>query len=213
MKRETKSRNIFWTEGVVGRPDREQSNGHRGVTLWLTGLSASGKSTLARALEGALFARGCQVLVLDGDNIRHGLNRDLGFSPDDRAENIRRIGEVARLFAEFGAIAITAFISPYRSDRDGVRALSRADDFIEVHVDCDLATCEARDPKGLYAKARRGEIAEFTGISAPYEAPERPELVVRTDQFSERECVEQLIEYLEANGYLGRRAAEVPASM
>jgi adenylylsulfate kinase len=208
---ETKSRNIFWSEGTVRREDRERAHGHRGATLWLTGLSASGKTTLARALESALFARGCQVYVLDGDNIRHGLNRDLGFSPTDRTENIRRIGEVAKLLTDMGAIAITAFISPYRSDRDGVRAINKAGDFLEVHVSCELSTCEQRDPKGLYAKARRGEIPEFTGITAPYEPPERPELVIHTDEHSPEECVAQLIEHLEANGYLGILATEIPA--
>lgn len=212
MQRATKSRNIFWSEGEVRREHREVANGHRGATLWLTGLSASGKSTLARALESALFARGCQVYVLDGDNIRHGLNRDLGFSPADRTENIRRIGEVAKLFADLGAIAVTAFISPYRTDRDGVRAINQPGEFIEIYVACDLATCETRDPKGLYVKARRGEIAEFTGVSAPYEAPDNPELVVRTDRQTVDECVAQMIEYLELNGYLGIRAAEVPAA-
>ncbi|MGH7551408.1 MAG: adenylyl-sulfate kinase [Longimicrobiales bacterium] len=208
---ETKSRNIFWSEGTVRREDRERTHGHRGATLWLTGLSASGKTTLARALESALFARGCQVYVLDGDNIRHGLNRDLGFSPEDRTENIRRIGEVAKLVADMGAIAITAFISPYRSDRDGVRGINKPGDFVEVYVACELSACEQRDPKGLYAKARRGEIPEFTGISAPYEPPERPELVIHTDEHSPEECVAQLIEHLEANGYLGVRAMEMPA--
>ncbi len=209
---ETKSRNIFWSEGTVRREDRERANGHRGVTVWLTGLSASGKSTLARALESALFARGCQVYVLDGDNVRHGLNRDLGFSPEDRAENIRRIGEVAKLLTDAGAIAITAFISPYRSDRDSVRAVNQPGDFIEVYVECDLATCEERDPKGLYAKARRGEIAEFTGISAPYEVPEQPELVVRTDRHSPEQCIAQLIEHLDLNGYLGVRVVAIPGA-
>jgi adenylylsulfate kinase len=212
MGSETKSRNIFWSESTVSRDDRERSNGHRGAIVWLTGLSASGKSTLARALESALFARGCQVYVLDGDNIRHGLNRDLGFSPEDRTENIRRIGEVAKLMAELGGIAITAFISPYRSDRDGVRSICQPGDFMEVYVACDLATCEARDPKGLYAKARKGQIPEFTGISAPYEEPERPELVVRTDAHPPEECIGQIIDYLETNGYLGAKAAAVPAS-
>jgi adenylylsulfate kinase len=212
MGEQTRSRNIFWSEGSVSREDRERANGHRGVMLWLTGLSASGKSTLARALESALFGRGCQVYVLDGDNIRHGLNRDLGFSPDDRAENIRRIGEVGKLFADFGGIAITAFISPYRADREGVRAACGPGDFVEVFVSCDLETCEQRDPKGLYKKARRGEIREFTGVSAPYEPPERPELVVHTDRHSPEECIAQLIEYLEVNGYLGIRAGEVEAT-
>jgi adenylylsulfate kinase len=197
-----KSKNIFWEHGDVGRKDRERAHGHRGAAIWLTGLSGSGKSTLAKQLEAALFARGCGAYVLDGDNVRHGLNRDLGFSPADRTENIRRIGEVAKLFADFGAIAITAFISPYREDRDMVRSLMRQDDFIEVHVDCALEVCEARDPKGLYRKARAGEIPEFTGISAPYEAPLSPELVIRTDVASPEQCVEQLLQYLEARGYL-----------
>jgi adenylylsulfate kinase len=197
-----KSQNIHWHDGDVKRSDRERVHGHRGATVWLTGLSGSGKSTLARALEAALFERGCQVYVLDGDNIRHGLNRDLGFSPADRTENIRRIGEVAKLFTDFGAIVVTAFISPYRADREVARRLLPDGDFVEVHVDCDLAVCETRDPKGLYAKARRGEVKEFTGISAPYEAPERPELVVRTDRLTVTDCTAQLLAYLESKGYL-----------
>jgi adenylylsulfate kinase len=200
------SKNLHWHEGEVTRADRERAQGHRGATVWLTGLSGSGKSTLARALESALFRRGAQVFVLDGDNVRHGLNRDLGFSPEDRAENIRRIGEVARLFTENGALVVTAFISPYRADRDGARAVHRPGDFVEVFVDADLATCEERDPKGLYAKARRGEIPEFTGISAPYEAPEKPELVVRTAGASVDESVAEVIAYLEREGYLSADA-------
>ncbi len=196
-----KSENIFWEHGQITRGDRERRNEHKGATLWFTGLSGSGKSTLAQLLEQALFARGCQVYVLDGDNIRHGLNRDLGFSPKDRTENIRRIGDVAKLFTEAGVIAITAFISPYRADRDMVRAQMRGGDFIEVFVDCSLDVCESRDPKGLYQKARAGQIPEFTGISAPYEAPEKPELVLHTDHATPQECVEQLLAYLEANGY------------
>jgi adenylylsulfate kinase len=196
------SRNIHWHEGEVTRADRERAQGHRGATLWLTGLSASGKSTLARALEAQLFRRGATVYVLDGDNVRHGLNRDLGFSPVDRAENIRRIGEVARLLTEHGAIVVTAFISPYRADRDGVRALMAPGDFVEVFVDADLSTCETRDPKGLYAKARRGEIPEFTGITAPYEAPSAPELVVRTGGVTVDASVAELIAFLERGGYL-----------
>ena len=203
-----KSRNLHWHEGQVTRADRERAQGHRGATVWLTGLSASGKSTLARALEAELFRRGATVYVLDGDNIRHGLNRDLGFSPEDRAENIRRIGEVARLLTEHGALVVTAFISPYRADRDGVRALLAAGDFVEVFVDADLATCEARDPKGLYARARRGEIPEFTGITAPYEAPENPELVVRTSGATVEESVAEVIAYLERGGYLSAEGAE-----
>lgn len=204
---EPKSQDIHWSDGLVRREDRERLNGHRGVVLWLTGLSASGKSTLARALESVLFTRGCQVFVLDGDNVRHGLNRDLGFSPEDRTENIRRIGEVAKLFAEFGSIVITAFISPYREDRDAVRGLMAADDFFEVYTECELVECESRDPKGLYKKARAGQIPEFTGVSAPYEAPEAPELVVRTDRGSIEECVGQLVRFLEERGCLAPETA------
>jgi adenylyl-sulfate kinase len=201
-----KSQNIQWQDSDVQRADRERRNGHRGVTLWLTGLSGSGKSTLARRLESALFERGCQVYVLDGDNMRHGLNRDLGFSPEDRAENIRRIGEVARLLTDLGTIVITAFISPYRADRAMARGLMAGGDFIEAYIDCALAVCEERDPKGLYKKARRGEVKEFTGVSAPYEAPESPELVIRTDQFTPAECVSRMLGHLEASGYLGATA-------
>jgi len=194
-------RNLTWHAGHVTRADRERARGHRGAVLWLTGLSGSGESTLARAVEESLFRRGVEAYVLDGDNLRHGLNRDLGFSPADRAENIRRVGEVARILADLGVVAITAFISPYRADRDGVRAIAGGD-FLEVFVDADLATCEARDPKGLYAKARRGEIPEFTGISAPYEAPAAPELVVDSARFSVDECVERVIRLLEARGII-----------
>jgi adenylylsulfate kinase len=202
-----KSQNIFWHVSEIARLDRERVHGHRGATLWFTGLSGSGKSSLARALEVALFERGCRCYVLDGDNVRHGLNRDLGFSPADRTENIRRIGEVAKLFTDFGAFALTAFISPYREDRDAVRAIMAGGDFIEVFVDCALDVCEERDPKGLYKKARAGQIPEFTGISAPYEAPVSPEVVVRTDQLTVEESVDQLIRYLEGNGYLTPVAA------
>src|SRR5437764_6747283 len=175
-----KATNIVWHPGAVTRADREQLNGHRGCTVWLTGLSGSGKSTIAVALEKDLCARGVRSYILDGDNIRHGLNKNLGFSPADRTENIRRIGEVAKLFTEAGMVAITAFISPYRADRDQVRALVPAGDFVEVHVDCPLEVCEQRDVKGLYQKARAGQIPEFTGISAPYEAPLAAELTIRT---------------------------------
>jgi adenylylsulfate kinase len=207
-----KSENIFWHEGHITRADRERLHGHRGVTIWFTGLSGSGKSTLARAAEEALFERGCQVYVLDGDNIRHGLNRDLGFSPADRTENIRRIGEVAKLFTDFGAIVLTAFISPYREDRNTARAVHAEGDFVEVFVDCSLDVCEQRDTKGLYKKARRGEIREFTGISAPYEPPEAAELTLDTAENSVEECVAQLLDYLKENGYLDLRAAHAPAA-
>ena len=201
---ESKSTNITWHEGHVGRRDREVLLGQRGATLWLTGLSASGKSTIAVASERALVERGHLAYVLDGDNVRHGLNKNLGFSPADRTENIRRIAEVAKLFTDCGVLVLTSFISPYRSDRDAARALFPAGDFVEVFVDASLETCEGRDPKGLYKKARAGEIPEFTGISAPYEPPERPELVLDTAALSVEASVAALIRHLEAQGYLKR---------
>jgi adenylylsulfate kinase len=171
--------------------------------IWFTGLSGSGKSTLANELDWRLFERGVSSYVLDGDNIRHGLNGDLGFSPEARTENIRRIGEVAKLFADAGTIAITAFISPYREDRDKVRALlDRDEDFLEVFVEAPLEVCEERDPKGLYKKARSGEIPEFTGISAPYEAPLSPEIVVNTSSDDVATCVDRIIDVLAERGYL-----------
>lgn len=199
-----KSRNITWHAGMVTKTDRETISGHKGCTIWMTGLSGSGKSTLAVALEKKLWDRGVRAYVLDGDNIRHGLNKDLGFSPKDRTENIRRIGEVAKLFTDAGVINVTAFISPYRADRDSVRALMADGDFVEVLVDCPVEVCERRDVKGLYKKARAGEIPEFTGISAPYEAPLNPELTVHTDRHSEEECLAQLLQHLEKKGYVPR---------
>ena len=193
---EIKSQNITAVEHKVSASSRASMNGHTGGILWLTGLSGSGKSTLAIELERQLHLKGHQVYVLDGDNVRSGLNKDLGFSPDDRTENIRRIGEVANLFADAGFIVVTAFISPYRSDRDCVRAIN-PDLFHEVYVDADVPTCESRDPKGLYKKARAGKIPEFTGISAPYEAPEKPELSVPTGRQSIDESVAVLTEYVE----------------
>ena len=197
-----KSRNIVWHEGIVTRGDREKMAGHKGCTVWMTGLSGSGKSTLAVALEKALIDRSVRTFVLDGDNVRHGLNKDLGFSPEDRNENIRRIGEVAKLFTEAGVVNVTAFISPYRADRDQVRAIMADGDFIEVHVDCPVEICEERDPKGLYKKARAGEIPEFTGVSAPYEAPDQPEITVKTGESSKEEALVQLVKYLESRGYI-----------
>ncbi|MEO5720056.1 MAG: adenylyl-sulfate kinase [Chthoniobacterales bacterium] len=195
---EVKSKNIFWSEGKITAQKRALQNGHRGAVVWLTGLSGAGKSTIAQALEGELFARGMHTYVLDGDNIRHGLNSNLGFSPEDREENIRRVSEVAKLLADSGAVAITAFISPYRADRSRAReiALESKADFIEVFVDAPLQVCEKRDPKDLYKKARAGKIREFTGIDAPYEAPEDAEITVHTDKQSVEESVAAILEQL-----------------
>lgn len=192
----TKSNNIYWSRGKVTVQQRELRNGHCGYVIWMTGLSSAGKTTVANELERELFNLGRQAYVLDGDNIRHGLGADLGFSPKDRAENIRRVGQVAKLFADAGLICITAFISPYRADRDLVRQIMPEGRFIEVFVNAPLEVCEKRDPKGLYAKARAKQIKDFTGISAPYEAPLKPDVELRTDLLSVNECVAQLLEYL-----------------
>lgn len=196
------TKHIVWHETTVSKEERQQKNGHKSAILWFTGLSGAGKSTLANALEHRLHADGIHTYLLDGDNIRHGLNRDLGFSPADRTENIRRIAEVARLFVDAGTVVLTAFISPYRADRELARSLVGEGEFIEVFVDCALETCEERDPKGLYQKARAGQIPKFTGISAPYEAPESAEIVVASDRQSIAESVEQIYDYLFTNGYL-----------
>jgi adenylylsulfate kinase len=207
----SRSTNITWHGGNVTRTDRERVAGQRGVTVWLTGLSGSGKSTIAVGVEQELVRRGHLAYVLDGDNIRHGLNKNLGFSPEDRTENIRRIGEVAKLFADTGIVVLTSFISPYRADRDAVRALLAAGDFVEGYVSASIETCESRDVKGLYAKARAGQIPEFTGISAPYEAPEAPELVLDTNRQSVAESVAQVVGYLEEKGYLSAPAGQATA--
>lgn len=199
---ERRATNITWHETATTREQREALLGQRGATVWLTGLSGSGKSTVAVAAEQALIQRGHAAYVLDGDNVRHGLNQNLGFSPEDRTENIRRIGEVAKLFADAGLIVLSSFISPYREDRDRVRALHEAGRFLEAFVDADLATCEARDVKGLYKKARAGEIPEFTGISAPYQQPDKPEIVLDTAAHGVEECVAQLLGCLESHGLL-----------
>ena len=192
-----KATNIYWHQGALTRADRERLNGHRGFTIWFTGLSAAGKSTLAVALEEALFERGYHTYILDGDKVRHGLNKNLGFSPEDREENIRRIGEVAKLFSDCGIITMTAFISPYRQDRQVARSLFDEHSFIEVFVDCPVEVCEKRDPKGMYTKARQGIIPSFTGISAPYESPENPEIHLYTHEMTLSECVSVILEYLE----------------
>jgi adenylylsulfate kinase len=198
-----KATNIVWHEHSVTREEREKKFGHRGCTVWMTGLSGSGKSTLANALDDALWQRGIRSYVLDGDNIRHGLNKDLGFSPEARTENIRRIGEVARLFTDAGIINTTAFISPYREDRERARGIQKEGDFIEVYVRASVDECEKRDTKGLYVKARAGQIPEFTGISAPYEEPEKPEVEVNTEAQTVEESLAVILDYLEKNGYLG----------
>jgi adenylylsulfate kinase len=195
--------NITWHAGHIGRADRERMLGQRGATVWLTGLSGSGKSTIAVAAEAELVKRGKLAYVLDGDNVRHGLNKNLGFSPADRTENIRRIGEVAKLFTDCGVLVFTSFISPYRADRDQVRALFQPGDFIEVYVAADVATCEGRDPKGLYKKARAGQIPDFTGISAPYEEPVTPELVLETGKQTLEQSVRALLGHLEQRGHVG----------
>ncbi len=203
-----KSTNITAVESRIGPKERKSRNKHAGGILWFTGLSGAGKTTLALALEQELFTRGYQTYVLDGDNIRGGLNSDLGFSPDDRTENIRRIGEVAALFADAGQIVITAFISPYREDRDRARQI-KPEPFREVFVKANLDTCEARDPKGLYKKARTGEIPEFTGVSAPYEEPVGADLVIDTSAETIGQCVERLIAYVEREFADGKRLASV----
>ncbi len=191
-----KATNITWHQGVVTTKDRERLLGQKGIVIWFTGLSGSGKSTLAHAVEEQLFEKGHLSYVLDGDNIRHGLNKNLGFSPEDREENIRRIGEVSKLFTDAGVIAMTAFISPYRDDRDKARELVEEGRFIEVFVKVPLDVAESRDPKGLYKKARAGEIKEFTGIDAPYEEPLNPELVIDTSKYSLEESSNMVLDYL-----------------
>ena len=194
---------MFWTAGTITREAREQRNRQKGAMIWLTGLSGSGKSTLATALERELFNMGLHACALDGDNLRHGLSADLGFAPEDRREHIRRVAEVARLFVDVGLLAITALISPYRDDRQRARALVDEGQFVEVYVAAPLAVCERRDPKGLYKKARAGEILEFTGVSAPYEPPQRAEVVVDTEHHSVEECVTQIIDRPEIAGPAG----------
>jgi adenylylsulfate kinase len=191
-----KSKNITWHEAMVTKQKRHKWNGHGSCILWFTGLSGSGKSTLANAVDQALFEQGYQSYVLDGDNIRHGLNSDLGFDEKDRKENIRRIGEVAKLFVDSGQIVSTAFISPFRADRDLIRTKVEPGEFIEIYVHCPLDVCEARDPKGLYKKVRRGEISDFTGIHSPYEEPFNPEIVIETNKHSVEQSVEKIISYI-----------------
>ncbi|MBI5328415.1 MAG: adenylyl-sulfate kinase [Deltaproteobacteria bacterium] len=197
-----KATNIKWHHGKITKQDRINLMKQKGVTIWLTGLSGSGKSTIAVELEHALLENRHQAYILDGDNIRHGLNKNLGFSPEDRSENIRRIGEVAKLFTDANIITITAFISPDRQDRENARKLQKEDEFIEVYVKCPIEVCEQRDTKGLYKKARAGEVKEFTGISAPYEEPLNPEIIINTSEMSVEESTRAIISYLEKKGYV-----------
>lgn len=194
--------NLTWHDSEVTKVDRQQRHGHKSAVIWFTGLSGSGKSTVSVELEKALFNLNVHSYRLDGDNVRHGLNKNLGFSPDDRKENIRRIGEVSKLLVDAGTIAITAFISPYQEDRNEVREILDKGEFIEVYTQCSVEACEQRDPKGLYEKARKGEIKEFTGISAPYEAPKHPEITIDTEQQSVSESVETILDYLKSNQYI-----------
>ena len=196
------SGNVVWHHATVTRARREAQNGHRGAILWFTGLSGAGKSTLAHAVEEELHRMGCRTFVLDGDNVRHGLCGDLGFSNEDRIENIRRVGEIAKLFMEAGVIVLTAFISPFRSDRERVRGMVEHGDFIEIHCDSPLEVCESRDVKGMYKKARAGQIAEFTGISSPYEAPENPELKVNTGGKELERCVQKVLAEIAQRGLI-----------
>lgn len=197
-----KSTNVIWHESDVLKENRQQLNGHKSAIIWFTGLSGSGKSTISVALESLLYEQGIHTYRLDGDNIRHGLNRNLGFSQADRAENIRRIGEVSKLMVDAGLLTMTAFISPYEEDREQVRQLVGPDEFIEIYVKATIETCEERDPKGLYKKARLGEIKNFTGIDAPYEEPTNPEIVIDTDQLEIEEAVDVILEYLRGENYL-----------
>lgn len=199
---EQKATNVTWHDHRVTKEERCKQNGHKGAVLWFTGLSGSGKSTIANTVDHKLFEMGKHTFVLDGDNIRMGLNKNLGFSPEDRTENIRRIGEVSKLYTDAGILVMTAFISPYREDRDQVREILGDGEFIEVFVKASLETCEERDPKGLYKKARAGEIKGFTGIDAPYEEPEKAELVLDSDGKGIDDLADEVVAYLESNGYL-----------
>ncbi|PKI04855.1 adenylyl-sulfate kinase [Staphylococcus xylosus] len=198
----TTSKNITWHASEVTKKERQQRKNHKSAVIWFTGLSGSGKSTISVALEKALYDQQVHTYRLDGDNVRHGLNKNLGFSPEDRTENIRRIGEVSKLMVDAGLVTVTAFISPYQADREVVRELLAEDEFIEVYASCSLDECEARDPKGLYQKARSGEIQGFTGINAPYEEPQNPEIVIDTEQYSVEDAVTQIIEYLKTHQYI-----------
>ena len=202
FKTNTKSSNVVWQQQYINRENREALNQHKGSILWFTGLSGAGKSTLANAVEQQLHKLGIHTFILDGDNVRHGLCSDLGFTAEDREENIRRIAETSKLFIEAGVVVLTAFISPFRSDRQAARKLVKENDFLEIYCKCPLHVCESRDVKGLYKKARAGEIADFTGISSPYEEPENAELIVQTDETSIEESAQQVISFLVKQGVI-----------
>ncbi len=199
---EQKATNVTWHDHTVSKAERQKLMGHKSAVLWFTGLSGAGKSTVANTVDHLLHSKGIHTYVLDGDNVRMGLNKNLGFSAEDRAENIRRIGEVAKLFCHSGVFVLTAFISPYRADRDKAREILDQGEFIEVYVNASLETCEGRDPKGLYKKARAGEIKGFTGIDDPYEEPAKPEIVLDADKKSIDELAQEVVDYLQNNGYL-----------
>ncbi len=201
VTQQKKSPNVVWHEARVTRKMRERLNGHKGAVLWFTGLSGAGKSTLAHAVEERLHAMGCRTFVIDGDNVRHGLCSDLGFSDADRVENIRRVAEVAKLFVEAGVLTLTAFISPFRADRAQARRLL-GEDFVEIYCDASLDVCESRDVKGLYKRARSGEIPDFTGVSSPYEPPEHPEIVAPTGTESLEACVDRVVDWLAQHGVI-----------
>ncbi|MFG6149986.1 adenylyl-sulfate kinase [Halobacillus sp. B23F22_1] len=196
------SSNITWHDTSITKEYYRNKNKHSSGVIWLTGLSGSGKSTIANIVNQKLFEKGLQTYVLDGDNVRHGLNKDLGFGDQDREENIRRVGEVAKLFADSGTIVLASFISPFRSDRDKIRASLTEGEFVEVYVDCPLQECEKRDPKGIYKKVRNGEIPSFTGIDSPYEAPQSSELVIHTEQESAEESAEKIIQFLQERNWI-----------
>ena len=196
--------NLFFHQHRVPRNLKEERNNHKSRVLWFTGLSGSGKSTIANATEKLLFDEGFQTYILDGDNVRMGLNKDLGFSPEHRTENIRRITEVAKLFADSGSLVLTAFISPYLEDRLQAREIIGQEDFIEIYIKADLSVCESRDPKGLYKKARAGEIKGFTGIDAPYEAPKNPELIIESDKYDVDTCAEKIVDFLIRKNIINR---------
>ncbi len=206
VKGDSRETNVTWHQAKVSKHDRWQKNSHRSALVWITGLSASGKSSIAIELERRLHEEDINTFCLDGDNVRHGLNKDLGFSHTDRRENLRRVGEMAKLLVEAGVLTIAAFISPYEADRRNIRSLFDDGEYIEVFLDCDISVCESRDPKGLYKRARKGEIPHFTGISDPYEVPESPELTLRTSTMKVSESVDAIFEYLNERGYIGERA-------